>query len=589
MHYARLAGDDFFADVFIGRFSVSNNIQLQNIIYKTTFMEMNLHQLEKKAKFLAGAHEGWNSGWMEKQFEKGHDYVIKNTFNPQGFNSQKLYQPSTSSAVSAINDNPIYYIYSGHGHFTYIAGGSFSIYNSNITSATNNLYPFVFSFACKTGNFAYSLTSIGEYWIRAQKGGVVYFGSSVNTMVNSDKAIEKKIFGDAFIDKEHIAAITNLGMKRYWHRFWSWINRTRTKRYMKAYNLLGDPSLNKNGVKVLTVPLVCGPTTVWLKNPTHIPVIWSVTGDYSLSNQTDTSVVVTPTGINEGIITAVFEGLGSIKETIIVCNPTISGPTHIYSGSSGTFALNNLPPGVTVFWRHSSNLSYSGGQGTAQYSVWAPGQNSGTGWVEAKITGPCGQIILPRHTITILGPPGQPVDIGGFPNNGMLFGSNSVYFFTVIYQNPGFGDEIDWLVGGGTIIEGNGSETITVLTGSAAPGMPLNFDVSVRIGRDGIWGPWLWRTGYVVEGIGPAYIVFPNPARDEITIAVQERTLSESPEKLMELSINNVRILDKMGKPVVLRNFSGSETSVKLNISFLPEGVYIIRINDRESHTILKD
>lgn len=63
-------------------------------------------------------------------------------------------------------------------------------------------------------------------------------------MVNSDKAIERKIFGDAFTDNEHIRGIINLVMKSYWQRFWSFWNRKRTKRYMMAYNLLGDPSLN---------------------------------------------------------------------------------------------------------------------------------------------------------------------------------------------------------------------------------------------------------------------------------------------------------------------------------------------------------
>ena len=36
-------------------------------------------------------------------------------------------------------------------------------------------------------------------------------------------------------------------MKNYWQRLWSFMNRGRTKRYMKAYNLLGDPSLNIHG------------------------------------------------------------------------------------------------------------------------------------------------------------------------------------------------------------------------------------------------------------------------------------------------------------------------------------------------------
>lgn len=245
LNYARLDGSDFFADVFLGRFSITSTNELQNLINKSIYMEQNIPLLSKRAKFLAGQED---NNWMENQFENAHDKVIDDTFEPEGYTCQKLYQPTTNQAVAALNDNPLYYIYSGHGSTTSMAGGSFTITSSTINSATNSVYPFVFSFACKTGNFAASTTCIGESWIREARGGVAYFGSSVSTMVNSDEAIEKKIFGDAFTDEDQISPIINLGMKRYWGRFWSWLNRGRTRRYMKAYNLLGDPSLNTHGV-----------------------------------------------------------------------------------------------------------------------------------------------------------------------------------------------------------------------------------------------------------------------------------------------------------------------------------------------------
>jgi len=53
----------------------------------------------------------------------------------------------------------------------FLAGGSFSIFESNIEGATNTIFPFIFSFACITGNFAYSEPCIGESFIRAEKKG----------------------------------------------------------------------------------------------------------------------------------------------------------------------------------------------------------------------------------------------------------------------------------------------------------------------------------------------------------------------------------------------------------------------------------
>ena len=243
LEYARLAGSDYFADVFLGRFPVDYTTELQNIINKTIYMEMNLHSFYKEAVFIAGAED---NNWMQNQFENGHDYVISETFNPEGYTCYKLYQPSISSITDAINDNPLYVVYSGHGNASeLVISDNKRFYISTINSLYNNIYPFVFSFACKTGRFSpfgYDDDCIGEEFVTNLNGAVTYFGSSVETMVNSDKAIEKKIFGDAFTDEQHISAIINLGMRRYWERFWSSLNENRTKRYMKAYNLLGDPS-----------------------------------------------------------------------------------------------------------------------------------------------------------------------------------------------------------------------------------------------------------------------------------------------------------------------------------------------------------
>ncbi|MCQ2562860.1 MAG: C25 family cysteine peptidase, partial [Alphaproteobacteria bacterium] len=244
LNYARLAGSDYFADVFLGRFPVGYTVELQNIINKTIYMEMNLHSFDKEAVFIAGAE---NNNWMQNQFENGHDYVVSETFNPEGYTCHKLYQPSISSIINAINDNPLYVVYSGHGNETCLEGISFSLCKSDFSDINNRIYPFIFSFACRTGRFS-NQNCFGDSILANVNGAVTYFGSSVETMVNSDKAIEKKIFGDAFTDEEHISAIIGLGMKRYWERFWSSLAENKTERYMKAYNLLGDPSLNILGL-----------------------------------------------------------------------------------------------------------------------------------------------------------------------------------------------------------------------------------------------------------------------------------------------------------------------------------------------------
>jgi len=249
--YSLLEGNDNLADVFLGRFSVSDengNDELKNIINKTIFMEMNMHRFTKKAKFLAGDEtDVWNYNYMINQFKKGHDYVIPYSFNPLGYDCQKLYQPNQTNAVNALNDNPLFYIYSGHGNTTSLAGISFTIGSTQVANATNTIFPFVFSFACQSGNFA--KTCIGEYFIREEdKGAVAYFGCSVNSQTNSDVAIEKKIFGDAFLkDEQNLKAIIDVGMRRF--TYVSGIRKKVKNRYLKAYNLLGDPSFDTKGIE----------------------------------------------------------------------------------------------------------------------------------------------------------------------------------------------------------------------------------------------------------------------------------------------------------------------------------------------------
>ena len=257
--YALLEGNDYLADIFLGRFSVVNVEQLKNIINKTIFMEVNMHLFDKKAKFLAGDEKKgvWNRAYMRNSFKKGHEYVIPRTFIPLGYDCQKLYQPDKREAMNALNDNPLLYIYVGHGTITALSGKSFYIDSRNISSAKNSVFPLVFSFACKTGNFAQ--TCIGEQFIRARnKGAVAYFGATVNSQTNTDEIIQKKIFGDSFKqDERNLSAIINLGMKQFAST--TGVSKKKKKIYLKAYNLLGDPSLDVKGIKNLETTEIIDP------------------------------------------------------------------------------------------------------------------------------------------------------------------------------------------------------------------------------------------------------------------------------------------------------------------------------------------
>jgi hypothetical protein len=247
--YALLEGDDLFADVYLGRFSVENTEQLQNIIDKTIYMETNMHKFKKKAKLISGdeAKGVWNRAYMKSSFQNGNEYLAKHVFTPMGYNYEKLYQPDKKSVINALSDNPLFLIYAGHGGFTSFAGKSFTFENADILAATNTVFPFVFAFACKTGNFAKNC--IGEDFIRAKdKGAVTYFGASVNSLTSTDPIIQKRIFEEIMNQKSGtISAMINEGMRNFSKAIG--IRKKAKVRYLKAYNLLGDPSLRVEGLK----------------------------------------------------------------------------------------------------------------------------------------------------------------------------------------------------------------------------------------------------------------------------------------------------------------------------------------------------
>lgn len=256
--YVQLEGDDFMPDAFIGRWPVSNDTELKNIIRKTIYMEMNMQQLEKNALFIAGDDDSWwpKCAIMRQYFESAHEYAIEETFEPEGYSCEMRYQPYLNTVINKMAWNPVLLAYSGHGSFTsmgplYNEDDNVSFITQDVlgTLFENEVFPMVFSFACKTGNYAYTENiNIAESWIRATKGGVSYLGSSVSTLNTSDKVIEKKIFGEAFFDtgKRSLAKVIALGMRRYRDFFWT--TSGHSERYTKSYNLLGDPSFLVRGL-----------------------------------------------------------------------------------------------------------------------------------------------------------------------------------------------------------------------------------------------------------------------------------------------------------------------------------------------------
>ncbi|RKY98867.1 MAG: hypothetical protein DRQ13_03095 [Ignavibacteriae bacterium] len=237
LNYAQLEGGDYFADAFIGRFSVTTTNELQNAISKTIFMDTYVGTLTKKNIFMASTDN--------YQISEGtHNYVIDNYFDPAGYTYLKLYtytyNATTQQLIDALNDNQLFAIYSGHGgEYSWADGPPLS--QAQVMALTNTWFPYVYSFACVTGSYHVS-ECFGETWLRTENGASTFYGSSVNSYWDEDDILERKIFYSMFEDDlTRVTPMFDQG-KMYLVNHYGGITGT-TLRYLEMYNLMGDPSM----------------------------------------------------------------------------------------------------------------------------------------------------------------------------------------------------------------------------------------------------------------------------------------------------------------------------------------------------------
>lgn len=262
LQYACLKGSDVFADVFLGRFSISSIAELQNIIHKTIYSETNNHRIDKTVLLISGDGKNHDSD-QAIEFSK-HQNDMKDILQDKGLNCETVYykdkntryNPKSDSDVeNAVNANPLIMSYFGHGVYnalcfdTGVFYGPFEVVSGGGTKTNflNTVYPVTFGFACLSNCFAYSKgNSFGEAWIRSVHGGVAYFGATTIVQTATTQLINKNIFKQ--LNDSRLSEIINRGIKNYYDNDWVTFLSLKRQRHIKSYNLLGDPSLYLYGI-----------------------------------------------------------------------------------------------------------------------------------------------------------------------------------------------------------------------------------------------------------------------------------------------------------------------------------------------------
>ncbi len=269
-------GDDWQPEIAIGRFSVANIGQLQNVVDKTLYIEAGVFDdpdYVKRAVMLA-------SNDMTSGAEETHNWVIENCLEPAEFDVTRVYARlggGTSQISAAVNNGVLLTVYGGHSGSS---GWSTPAFNQSNVRALDNvgLYGLTFGWSCNTAHFSYD-ECFGETWIReANKGSAAYLSASDYIFWGGwddwepSRQLEKYFFEAIFNDGvREVGPAWLIALSEFLDDYGSdpsypsYLDRTRN--LFEEMVLLGDPSLylpEGHGFKLNPDPLtriVCSPPT----------------------------------------------------------------------------------------------------------------------------------------------------------------------------------------------------------------------------------------------------------------------------------------------------------------------------------------
>lgn len=279
----------------------------------------------------------------------------------------------------------------------------------------------------------------------------------------------------------------------------------------------------------------------------------------------------------------------SIKTVIL---PIIAGQSTLCSGTS-TYALNSILSGYSIVWTWSPQLTYTSGQGTQSLTVNYSGGNPlptvGVSYIE----------YVNQNSI---------VNDYGFQVNVSATISNAVSSFVI--------DKKIWLgkpdftpiVKGSSSISCSRSlftelkyRTVTWSVYGPLRIVGPNYGHKCTVEGTGNGPGWVYATAandcgsirgeMLVEVNCGSYSVSPNPVYSTLSIDQNSGSVQSNGVNLNK-PINSIKLYDKFGCLVYQQKFNKETYSTEINLSSIPVGFYIVKINEgniEESYTIIKN
>ena len=247
LSYALIDTLDYLPDIILSRLPFDSSAQFLHYYNKMEqSMNANALTMRDNAYFMASNDYGYHTLAESTQI-----YSMEK-FRAIDYETDSLfYYYNTGTPVDeAIDEGRALLFYTGHG-LTYEWNGP-SFDRDDIDSLKNApFYPFIFSFACLTGNYYYG-GFFGNHWLKLEdKGAIGFMGSSKETFWEQDDLFQRFMV-DSLVQGDYIFNAVNKGKINFFNYYG---NSSVTRRYFEQYNYFAVPDIYVGNTDVSNISI----------------------------------------------------------------------------------------------------------------------------------------------------------------------------------------------------------------------------------------------------------------------------------------------------------------------------------------------
>ena len=253
--YYACVDSDFIPDMYYGRMSVGDTIELRDILNKIIGYDSLAGYWKGRAFFMAS-----NDSWYHTLAEETQIYSMERArASEMTVDSNFAYYPQYAGTPLdfAFSGGRSIAAYSGHGGTYSWNGPNFNL-NDIQNLPSNQRTPIIFSFACFTGSYQVDDCFMEEWNKLKGKGSVLSFGSSTYSYWDEDDIFQRRIF-DVLFSGLSIGAVIDTSKLLFARDYTG--DPVFIESYHQQYNLFGDPTQKvKTGSEektLLDLPTIC--------------------------------------------------------------------------------------------------------------------------------------------------------------------------------------------------------------------------------------------------------------------------------------------------------------------------------------------